>query len=475
MNPYPQVLQPVREELFFGRSQITSRLLGHLLKPGMYESVAIIGPRGIGKSSLLLHLREQVRLRGNPLVVTISGDEWTSAERTSDLFLSMVIDRLRTALRAAAPRVSRRLPDSVGELARIAHENNLRPFIFLDSFERLVRRWNLGLEMFGIMRGWLHGDYRVTIALASTEPFSSFPRSFDASGLSSTFGTAGTHLGPLTHDEVQKLIEEPAHRASLILPARTVDTLIGQCGGHPFFTNVAAGALADRVLSALPLDLQENDWQASVDAACRPHLDTVLGEALSVHDAGLRRLVEEDMFPSCGASHEAGQALVAAGLAQWEETHFRCLGAAYRRYLSTRFLDSAQPDGLASLAEREAFWGRLADVEPRMRAYVEHLFGGATALEAAMPTEMRTRANRTGRRGSVIDNVTFGDLFQLLQLRAPRSAKLGLSGIVDIAGTRTLRDVRNGVAHNAAIRRADLSRAIEEARAVQRFLEQFVA
>lgn len=248
-NPYIS-RGPVRTaEMFFGRThelnEITAFLRGN-------QSVSIIGPRKMGKTSLLFHLQRpktwpDLGLDDQNLFVYLDCEvlgEGTHEEIFGLLAGEMILclDERDLPEEPALQRAVDR-PTRLGfeGAIRKLNQRGLRVVIILDEFERLSANAQLDVNFFNALRS-AAGRYQLVFLTASAQPLIDLTYSGKAQEiLSSPFFNifAPLFLGPLDETEARRLIVEPARDAGVNFPPAFEGFIYNLVGGHPLFLQVA--------------------------------------------------------------------------------------------------------------------------------------------------------------------------------------------------------------------------------------------
>ena len=232
-----------RPEEFHGRQAEINQILG-LLRNG--QSVSLIGPRRIGKSSMLLHLaRAQTRAAydlepPHALFVLIDCQEFGGSppEEVYEALLTELIDRAEAA-GIGVGSVERfgtyRSLDRV--LSRI-HRQDIDVVVLLDEFELLAANEHLTPYFFARLRG-LTTKYGLAYLTASQRPL--FDITADEEILSSPFFNifVTLPLGLYTEEEACSLIDARLQGSDIKFSERLRDHLLYLVGPHPFFLHIA--------------------------------------------------------------------------------------------------------------------------------------------------------------------------------------------------------------------------------------------
>jgi len=232
-----------RPEEFYGREAELNQILG-LLRNG--QSVSLVGPRRIGKSSLLLHLcRPKVRKRldlsdERAIFALIDCQELGGSppeEVYEALFTSVVessgaiLEQIETNER---PGTYRALDRILNQIQRMG----ISVVVLLDEFELLAANEQLTPYFFARLRG-LTTKYGLAYVTASQRPL--FAITADEKILSSPFFNifATLGLGLFTESESRGLIDQRLGTAGLSFPISLIDYLLALVGRHPCYLHIA--------------------------------------------------------------------------------------------------------------------------------------------------------------------------------------------------------------------------------------------
>lgn len=233
-----------RIEDFYGRDNEISQILG-LLRNG--QSVSLIGPRRIGKSSLLIHLtREKVReqFQSNnhqAIFVMIDCQEFGGSppeelyEALFDALSDAAIDIGCELDNTANPGTYRALDRLLNQL----YKKEIYAVVILDEFELLAANEFLTPYFFARLRG-LTTKYGLAYLTSSQRPL--FAITAEEEILSSPFFNifVTLPLGLFSHEEATGLLQHRLKNNSLAFSDGLSEHLIHLVGPHPFFLHVAA-------------------------------------------------------------------------------------------------------------------------------------------------------------------------------------------------------------------------------------------
>jgi hypothetical protein len=239
---------PIRQrDYFFNRQREVSQVLGLLRN---LQNAALVGPRRIGKTSLLFHLAAPAIHAGYGL----SPDEYVFAyldgEELTELDAGQIRRAMMEELVAALGAGGHEVPTVVlseGPLGYRAFRQSVRQLtqrglklIFcFDEFECLGANPHLGPSFFSSLRG-LAGQFDVAYVTASKAQIQALTYAHAETLSSPFFNTfAHLHLGLFSDDDAQGLIEQLAAKAGVPFPSDLGDFILELAGPHPLLLQIA--------------------------------------------------------------------------------------------------------------------------------------------------------------------------------------------------------------------------------------------
>ncbi|MFM8319625.1 MAG: protein kinase domain-containing protein, partial [Chloroflexota bacterium] len=305
-NPYIY-RGPVRSaEMFFGRNHELREIVAFL---NGNQSVSIVGPRKIGKTSLLFHLQRretwpELGLEAATLLVYLDCEVLGSAAH-EEIFAAFAAE-IAAALDERGLPAEAELQAAMDRPSRLAFERairklnqrGLRVVLVLDEFERLGTNASLDVNFFNALRS-AAGRYQLAFITASARPLIQLTYMGRAQEiLSSPFFNifAPLQLGLLPKDEARQAIAGPAERSWVGFPPAVEDLIYELVGGFPLGIQVA-GFHAWEVLHNNPTPQMGEIERRSMQELA-PHFEYYWRNLSPAEQDALRRI--HDLAPQAG-------------------------------------------------------------------------------------------------------------------------------------------------------------------------------
>lgn len=231
---------PIHDARFFRDRSEEVAQARQLLSLG--QSIAIVGPRRIGKSSLLLHLARLAGRDGRDCYVYFDCEAW--ADASPEALHALLVEALTGAQGQAAPWPATSAPllpyRAFRSAVRAAITPGQRLIFLLDEFESLSANPHLDAGFFSGLRALATaGEVAFVTASARSLGWLTFA---EPSALSSPFFNIFTQirLKPFSDDAASALVRELAAEAGAPMADNTVDFVLKLAGPHPFFVQMAA-------------------------------------------------------------------------------------------------------------------------------------------------------------------------------------------------------------------------------------------
>jgi hypothetical protein len=310
-NPYIS-RGPVRNaDMFYGREHELHEIAAFL---NGNQSISLVGPRKIGKTSLLFHLmrpeiRQALGLTMDNNILAYLDCELLGESSVDEIFgqfaaeIAAVLADMGLPAEPAIDAVIAK-PNRLGfETAiRRLNQRKLRVVLLMDEFERISTNTALDINFFNALRS-AAGRYQLVFITASARPlieltYSERSREILSSPFFNIF--APMFLGLLPETEARQLIAEPAQRLGLPFNLAQEDFLYSLAGGHPLALQVACfhafhteddqGVIEERAKRELSAhfqyywhnlsEIEQDTLRRLGEAASKAHSDTTLRAAL---------------------------------------------------------------------------------------------------------------------------------------------------------------------------------------------------
>jgi hypothetical protein len=254
-----------RAEEFHGRLNELGQILG-LCRNG--QSVSIIGPRRIGKSSLLLQLcrpavRAQYDLSPQEAIFALVDCQELGGSPPEEVYEALLTSIMDAASSAPIALESVQRPGTYRSLDRVLNtiqRAGLTMVVLLDEFELLAANERLTPYFFARLRG-LTTKYGLAYLTASQRPL--FAITADEEILSSPFFNifVTVSLGLFSVEEAQDLLQVRLEDTGYEFSNELRDYILKLVGPHPCYLHIA-GYHAFRSVSFGQVDPEEDirDW-----------------------------------------------------------------------------------------------------------------------------------------------------------------------------------------------------------------------
>jgi hypothetical protein len=231
-NPYTPGVKIADEAMFFGRAgerdQLRRRLAGG-------AHVAIVGGRGLGGSSLLLHVARSLLDDDHLLPAYV--DMKDAGHHTLAGLLNSTWSQWWARVKPGNAVVVRNLAEFVTAVRKL-NGAGFKPLLLLDEFEQVI--WRPAVFPAGLFDAWHELGREGQLGFAVTG-HSSPADVMGQGGSSSRFYELFQQLdlGLLDTAAARDLLAVPASHAGFNLPDGAVDHLLALAGLHPFYLQLA--------------------------------------------------------------------------------------------------------------------------------------------------------------------------------------------------------------------------------------------
>ncbi|QBD80390.1 hypothetical protein EPA93_32230 [Ktedonosporobacter rubrisoli] len=273
-NPYYDLAAVRDPKMFFGRSHLLRRLYSATTNR---QSVSLVGPRHIGKSSVLKCMQvPEIYARfgydlSHTLLVLLDLREYL--QKNCDDFFNAVSKQVVIQAHKQLPLSLEGIggEDEFVLLLDQIQERGFHLVLLMDAFDNIIRNKEFNLEFFAFLRA-LATMGKVSYVTASLAPLYEVCHSaIEGSPFFNIFSTFS--LESLLEDEARDLITQPARRAGLSFSQEEVDWILKQAGRHPFFIQRMCHFLFEEkcLYSSEKVDLHRARSQAYNDL--QPHFE----------------------------------------------------------------------------------------------------------------------------------------------------------------------------------------------------------
>lgn len=254
-----------RAEEFHGREAEIRQILA-LCRNG--QSVAIVGPRRIGKSSLLLHLcrppvQSHYGLSPDEVIFALVDCQELGGSPPEEVYEALLTSIMDAAVSVGLDLDNVQRPGTYRALDRVLNSivsRGISVVVLLDEFELLAVNNHLTPYFFARLRG-LTTKYGLAYLTASQRPL--FAITADEQILSSPFFNifVSFSLGLFTKAEAEELLACRLDGTGVNFNRQLSDHVFYLVGFHPFFLHIAGyHAFQSLVQNSLPESIAGFDW-----------------------------------------------------------------------------------------------------------------------------------------------------------------------------------------------------------------------
>jgi len=303
--------------MFYGRaSELTE--ISNFLRGN--QSVSIVGPHEIGKTSLMMHLMQTESKAslgiGNEHLFAFIDCHALSGCLQSELITFLckaVANVLHTSDLEAEPALKDVISNPTWFTFEVAlHKLNLRGLkivLILDDFEQLTQNLQLDLHFYNALRS-LAGRFQLAYLTCSTQPLVAITNFNDSKTvLSSPFFNIFTqiNLGLLSEAEAREMIRKRKEAAGVIVSSQLEDFIYQLVGGHPLALQVACSQAWDNPQDLRRIEAQtrqelephfHNYWR-NLSQAERDFLQHPFETRMRADSDPSRRIVLRDLTRKC--------------------------------------------------------------------------------------------------------------------------------------------------------------------------------
>jgi hypothetical protein len=431
-NPYVSRGPIHNPEMFFGREHELNEIAAFLRGN---QSVSIVGPRKIGKTSLLFHLmrkesRTKLGLDDNFLFVYIDCE--VLGEGSHDEIFGQFAVEISEGLAENNLPSEPALEEVIAKPGRLAlerairklNQRNLRVIILLDEFERLSTNPSLDVNFFNALRS-AAGRYQLAYITASARPLIHLTYSGKSQEiLSSPFFNifAPLYLGLLSKEEAIQLIHKPSQAAGLTFSSELEEFLYNLAGGHPLALQVACFHAMSHFNNPDEIERHTLDELAG-------HFEYYWHNLTLAEQATLRKVDEVSARASTDTTLRGIlRDLVQKCMLVMVEQIYKYPSRAWANFVTTQEPASSRQDGMTTLLLTGTHVGPYEVLEPIGRGGMSEVYKGRhTRLDRtvaikilsaslAAETDFRTRFEREARsvaslrHPNIVQVFDFGDI-----------------------------------------------------------------
>lgn len=234
-NPFVNMGVIRTTEMFFGRTNLLRRFYNAIAN---HQSVSLVGPRCIGKSSLLWYASQPEVQAQFPLDLQhhlfVPLDLREFRTRESDVFFQNVTREILLQSRKCPDlslQVEGRGEDAFSNILDQVNEQGYFPVLLLDAFDTVTRNEHFGPEFFSFLRAHATKTSFVTATIAPL-----YHLCHEGIVDSPFFNIFHEYIiDALAPGEARDLISVPAQKVGMPFGEDDIEEIIHLAGYHPFF------------------------------------------------------------------------------------------------------------------------------------------------------------------------------------------------------------------------------------------------
>lgn len=256
-NPYFNVAAIHDANMFFGRTHLLKRIYSAITNR---ESVSLVGPRKIGKSSILgcMCLPEiQKRLDynlGHYLFVLRDMNEYY--QKTQDDFFQELNDQLmkQSQGRLIIQPSIRKGADQFSHILDQLWRQGIYSVLLMDAFDNITRNKEFDPDFFSFLRALATRGYISYITASTATLYEVSHTNVKDSPFFNIFSLY--EIGALTEEEAFELASVPASRIGLPFTSSEIDWILALAGRHPFLIQRVCSKLFEEKLARESLQIE---------------------------------------------------------------------------------------------------------------------------------------------------------------------------------------------------------------------------
>jgi len=272
-NPYLNRVMIKSPEDFFGRKKEVTRIYSRLDAPHP-QSIAVVGERRMGKSSLLNYIyhrknrRQFMQNYHNALFAYM--DFQRSPGITVPKFIDMLFSMFELEQKKELPAVPGEknldhLRDTIQELS----DKGMRVIILMDEFEMITNNEKFDMQFFSFLR-FLANNFKVAYITSSAKDLQQLCHTKDIADSPFFNIFSNLPLRPFGYDEAFELISVPSQREGIML-APYAKQIIDLSGYFPLYLQIACSNVFEWLLENRGVEPEWPEIARSYREEVEPH------------------------------------------------------------------------------------------------------------------------------------------------------------------------------------------------------------
>jgi len=343
-NPYFNRTAIKEPKYFFGRKDEVNYIMSLLRNT---QSCSIVGPRRIGKSSLINYVSNSKILNGHGLnpenYIFVQIDLEGLAELTQSEFFSMIIEEIRNRISDAELRKRMEGLLEKDNIRFLDLKNIIKDItdlgksviFLLDEFELITSNKNLDCNFFSGLRN-LANTYNVGYITASHDPLLELTLSQETLGSPFFNFFTQINLGLMDDSAAHELITEPLQSYSVNFSNEVIDFIKHTCGPNPFFLQMLCFQVFELIKeSGTVSDTDFAEIAKKFENEAKPHFQYYWNHVTPKEQQILTELHNTGGLKEQGMSHSEIQDLKNKALIIEDQNGIQLFSNAFMKFLSS--------------------------------------------------------------------------------------------------------------------------------------------
>ena len=272
-NPYLNRVMIQNPEDFFGRKKEVTRIYSRLDAPHP-QSIAIVGERRMGKSSLLNYIYNRKNRKQNMQHHNDALFAYLDFQRSPDITVPEFIDMLFSMFEFEQTKelpalAGARTLDHLRSAIDALNAKGKRVIVLMDEFEMITNNEKFDMQFFSFLR-FLANNFKVAYVTSSAKDLQQLCHTKDIADSPYFNIFSNMPLRPFGYDEAFELISVPSQREGILL-APYAKRIVDLAGLFPLYLQIACSNVFEWLLENKGLEPEWDEIARSFQDEVAPH------------------------------------------------------------------------------------------------------------------------------------------------------------------------------------------------------------